>query len=144
MTAMGEVELFIDQFLILAPNRCEKSPSRPGRVTTPSAGPQAAGDLACIDESFATVGNRRIFGSAARDYVDWAIPCDKIVLFNFTHLDRRGQNTMSEPNDLSTSARRETVRSRFALHQLHPGHYSSMMHGDIGTARKQTATGLLW
>jgi len=40
---------------------------------------------------------------------------------------------MSEPKDLSTSARRETVPSRFALHQIDPEHYSSMMHGNIGT-----------
>ena len=32
---------------------------------------------------------------------------------------------MSEPNDLSTSARCETVPSRFAPHQFHPGRYSS-------------------
>ena len=32
----------------------------------------------------------------------------------------------------------------FALLQLYPGGYSSMLHGDLGTARKQTATGLFW
>jgi len=48
---------------------------------------------------------------------------------------------MSEPNNLSTSARCENVPSRFT-HQLHPGHYSSTMLGNNGTARKQPDPGL--
>jgi hypothetical protein len=54
----------------LGTNRREKSPSYPARVTAPSVGPQVAGHLARTHKSFATVGNRRFFGSAARDYVD--------------------------------------------------------------------------